>query len=153
MTLPREVIEAELEKATAYSNSGLTASNLLAYVRKHPDSPLQALYNWNEKEAAEEHWLAVSRQIIRAYRVRVRMTPVVHTTVRALIAVRAEPADLERSYVSRESVLKNSAWRAQRVQRGWKLLHSFFTEFHDLTEFDAVRAAIAPFLELGEAAE
>ena len=41
---------------------------------KQPDSPIHELYDWNLARAAEQQWMAVTREIVRAVRIEVRTT-------------------------------------------------------------------------------
>jgi hypothetical protein len=74
---------------------------------KHPESPLHDLYDWDVSTAAEAHWLARTRAILRLVKVVVHTE---HQTIRIPRYVR-DPArpPREQGYVSVEALRLESA--------------------------------------------
>lgn len=97
-----EAIGRELARIAEANGGLLTPDAVVAEARKK-DSPLHALFDWDVKAAAHQHWLEQARQLIRSVRV-------VITTERTAVSTVAYVRDPdvgpdEQGYVSTVSLI------------------------------------------------
>lgn len=130
--------EAELELICKRNGGVLRAADIVEFA-KNPETTLHSEFNWNIKEAANEHWLSTARRIVRA---------VVHIVgedgdgilVRTYVNLLPDRGEI--SYRMLEDVLSDEEMTNQMLSDALRELTSFRRKYATLKELAKVHAAI-----------
>lgn len=109
----QEMIKAELEEIRAKAGGLLHAVDVVAYARKHSASALNAQFEWNDGEAAEQFRLYQARAVIRAVVVVMQAPNGADIATRAYIAL---PSD-RRGYRAVGEVISNRELADEALNR------------------------------------
>lgn len=106
-------IDQQLYIAQLAVNGVLQAATVVEDARREA-SPIHDLFDWDRDKAAEEHWLAVARGLIRQVRVEVTTTEY-HYRVAGYIKDPTKPND-EAGYVATSTVAQDAVMTAAAIE-------------------------------------
>jgi hypothetical protein len=106
---------------------------------QHDNSPLHALFEWDDTEAARQHRLSQARTIIGAVVVKFEEAPEAQP-IRAFVNVRQD--DRKQVYTSVSAALEDPVLRAQVLNDALKELRRLQQKYADLEELAGVFGAI-----------
>jgi hypothetical protein len=132
-----QVAGEALEKVRGH-NSGELTPEAVVQSAKPKSSPLHALFEWDDKKAGQEYRLQQAGILIRSIVVTITGggTP---ASEPMKITVRKGPRS---GGATTAKVISQEELQRQRVERGWKELEEWRSQFGVLPEFAAVAAMI-----------
>lgn len=147
LNVDTDVVRAELERVRNTNGGDLKPVDVVAAARSE-ESPLHAMFEWDDSVAAESFRVAQARRLIQI--VLVRAAPLVDgpRTVRVYLSPPEYRAQ-GRGYVPVEEVKANSNWRAQMLRQAIVDIERAATsrQYQAFDELDALRREVANLCE------
>lgn len=136
-----EEAKAEIRSLERENGSLLTADVLER--AKNEDSALHQYYNWNESEAAEQHWLSVTRKLIQSYRIEYVSAGDVSRLIPGYVnfSQKTESGGVTHVYVRTETALSDEDLRAQLLAQLRAEVASLKRKYGHLVEYSEILRA------------
>jgi hypothetical protein len=137
--VPAQLVGERLEQLRAAAKGELTPERVIADAFD-PNSPLHALFEWDECKAADQYRLVQARALIRAVVVRYRAAP--GGGPRSIVAfVNLKQGD-QQYYTATAVALANPQQRVIVLRQAWEDFQALRKRYADLAEFSSFFAAL-----------
>lgn len=121
-------------------HNGLLSAEAVLADAKDEASPLNAAFEWDDTEAAQQYRLDQARSLMRSIKVEIRQVKTVPAVpVRAYVNVRQHE---QRGYAPIATAMSDADLRQQILQRAFRELKHWHDRYKEYEELAAVFAAI-----------